>query len=266
MITLYDTRQPHPAALDAPDPGDARRPRAAQRAERDVRRGDGVLAGHQARGRSATGLRTFDTTFFQAPGPDERVRRAPVQGDPRLRPQRARGAARWPTWRSGSTSTGRRIVVLAGPGDRRDEDLRAIAARGRRALRPLHLPARRQPARPRRRDEVPRILRDGAAGATACRREQISIIPDEQEAIDAALQHGPARRPAADLRRRADALLEADHQVPSRGRARSRRRRGAPRRRPRSLSEPASKPPPLASLEGLLRDERGIRLAPEVDD
>ena len=41
--------QPHPAAVDAPGPGDARGPRAAQRAERDVRRRDGVLDGHQAR-------------------------------------------------------------------------------------------------------------------------------------------------------------------------------------------------------------------------
>ncbi len=47
------SRQPHSPAVDAPDPGDARRPRHSQRAERDVRRGDGVLAGHQARCRSA---------------------------------------------------------------------------------------------------------------------------------------------------------------------------------------------------------------------
>ena len=37
------------------------------------------------------GLRTFDTTFFQAPGPDEHLRRASVQGDPRLRAQPGRG-------------------------------------------------------------------------------------------------------------------------------------------------------------------------------
>lgn len=33
-----------------------------------------------------------------------------------------------------------------------------------------------------------------------------------------------------------------------------------------TISETSIEPPPLASLEGLLRDERGIRLAPEVDD
>ena len=37
------------------------------------------------------GLRTFDTTFFQAPGPDEHLRRASVQGDPGLRAQLGRG-------------------------------------------------------------------------------------------------------------------------------------------------------------------------------
>jgi hypothetical protein len=33
-----------------------------------------------------------------------------------------------------------------------------------------------------------------------------------------------------------------------------------------TISEASVEPPPLSSLEGLLRDERGIRLAPEVDD
>jgi cyanophycin synthetase len=35
---------------------------------------------------------------------------------------------------------------------------------------------------------------------------------------------------------------------------------------PPTISETGVEPPPLSSLEGLLRDERGIRLAPEVDD
>jgi hypothetical protein len=32
------------------------------------------------------------------------------------------------------------------------------------------------------------------------------------------------------------------------------------------LAAPPVEPAPFASLEGLLRDERGIRVAPEVDD
>jgi cyanophycin synthetase len=99
-----------------------------------------------------------------------------------------------------------------GPGDRRDEDLGGHRQRRRRPLRSLHLPPRRQPARPRS-DEVPRIQARRCAPRAS--RSAISIIPDEQEAIDAALRMGRAGRPAADLRRCAGALLEADHQVQS---------------------------------------------------
>jgi hypothetical protein len=47
------SRQPHSAAVDAPDSGDARRPRHAQRAERDVRRAMAFLAGTSSSMRSA---------------------------------------------------------------------------------------------------------------------------------------------------------------------------------------------------------------------
>ncbi len=95
-------QQPHPAGVDAPDSGDARRPRDAQRAERDVRRGDGVFARHQAR-RHPPGPAHLRLHVLPGAGPHERVRRASVQGAVRLRPQRARGRARWPTSRSGWT-------------------------------------------------------------------------------------------------------------------------------------------------------------------
>ncbi len=49
------SRRPHPAALDPSDPGDARGPGAAQRAERDVRGGDGVQHGRSSSRTSATG-------------------------------------------------------------------------------------------------------------------------------------------------------------------------------------------------------------------
>ena len=64
---------------------------------------------------------------------------------------------------------------------------------------------------------------------------------------------------------RADALLEADHQVPAGGSPEP-QRRAAPRARRRSITEPAHEEPALASLEGLIRDERGIRFAPEAED
>jgi cyanophycin synthetase len=76
---------------------------------------------------------------------------------------------------------GRRIVVVAGPGDRRDEDIRAIAAAV--AGRFDHYICRRDDSlRGRASDEVPnmlaRVLRDAGVPEAA-----IEIIPDEQEAI-----------------------------------------------------------------------------------
>jgi hypothetical protein len=86
--------------------------------------------------------------------------------------------------------TGRRIVVLAGPGDRRDEDLCAIADAV--AGRFDHYVCRRDDSlRDRAPDEVPRIQAEALA-ARGVAKSQISIIPDEQEAIDAALRMGRA--------------------------------------------------------------------------
>jgi hypothetical protein len=104
--------------------------------------------------------------------------------------------------------TGRRIVVLAGPGDRRDEDLRAIADAV--AGRFDHYICRRDDSlRERGPDEVPKLqaaqLQSRGVPAAA-----ISIIPDEQEAIDAALQMG---QPGDLLLVFADALIRSWKQV-----------------------------------------------------
>src|ERR1700679_685098 len=83
---------------------------------------------------------------------------------------------------------GRRIVVLAGPGDRRDEDLRAIAMAV--AGRFDHYICRRDDnLRNREPDEVPRIQAQ-ALRAGGVPDALISVIPDEQDAIDAALRMG----------------------------------------------------------------------------
>ena len=227
------------------------------------------------------GLRTFDTTFFQAPGPHERLQRASLQGALRLRAQRARGRGAWRTWRSASTSPGRRIVVLAGPGDRRDEDLVAIAQAV--AGRFDHYICRRDDdLRERGPDEVPRIQAAALQRRRRAVRMRSRVIPDEQEAIDAALHMGAAGGSAADLRRRAGALLEADHQVQARGAVRRTLPAGpAPRCPTRTamarITAPIAPPrggpstgrevpPPAFSLEGLIRDERGVRFAPEAED
>ena len=82
--------------------------------------------------------------------------------------------------------SGRRIVVLAGPGDRRDEDLRAIA--GVVAGKFDHYVVRRDDAlRGRDGDEVPRIIATELK-AQGVSEAAIDIIPDEQLAVDAALR------------------------------------------------------------------------------
>ena len=205
------------------------------------------------------GLRTFDTTFFQAPGPDEHLRRASVQGDPRLRPQPGRGRGDVPTWSSGSTSAGRRIVVLAAPGDRRDEDIADIGRIAAGQFDRYILPA----GRPAPRAGSPTRCR--TCCATRCSphgvpAEQILVIPDEQAAIDTALREAQPGDLLLHLRRRDHPELEAGHPVPARGARRAwssgRGRRGpSPRRRaPRRSCARTSR-------REFVRDSRGVWLA-----
>jgi cyanophycin synthetase len=158
---------------------------------------------------------------------------------------------------------GRLIVVLAGPGDRRDEDLHAIAKAV--AGRFDHYVCRRDDnLRNRDGDEVPRIMAK-ALLAEGVAKDAISIIPDEQSAIDAALKMG---EPGDLLLIFADALTRSWKQITKfrpAGAPEVPVRAAAPPP-PSLVTEAPGEQAPLASLEGLLRDERGIRLAPEVDD
>jgi cyanophycin synthetase len=133
------------------------------------------------------GLRTFDSTFYQAPG------RMNIYDEHPFKvifdyAHNAHAVAAMTDLAARLDVRGRRIVVLAGPGDRRDEDIRAIAAAV--AGRFDHYICRRDDGlRGRASDEVPRML-------AAVLRERgvpdaaIAIIPDEQEAIAAALAMG----------------------------------------------------------------------------
>src|SRR3546814_51813 len=102
--------------------------------------------------------RTFDTTFFQAPGRRNVFEEHPFRvlmdyG------HNAHAVGMMADLAQRLDVTGRRIVVLAGPGDRRDEDLLAIAAAV--AGKFDHYIARRDDAlRGRDGDEVPRIIAD----------------------------------------------------------------------------------------------------------
>src|ERR1700759_929218 len=135
------------------------------------------------------GLRTFDSTFFQAPGRLNVFNEHPFKvlfdyG------HNAHAVAVMADLAQRLDVKGRRIVVLAGPGDRRNEDLVAIpkAVAGRFD----HYICRRDDnLRNRATDEVPRI-QAAALVEAGVPKDAISVIPDEQEAIDAALKMGQA--------------------------------------------------------------------------
>jgi cyanophycin synthetase len=234
------------------------------------------------------GLRTFDSTFFQAPGRMNVFSEHPFKvlfdyG------HNAHAVGMMADLAGRLDVTGRRIVVLAGPGDRRDEDLVAIA--NAVAGRFDHYICRRDDnLRDRAPDEVPRI-QARALRAAGVPDSAVSIIPDEQEAIEAALRMGaagdlllifadalvrswkqitkfktsgdPEPRPDS----RAAAVPAPSPVAPSPAAAAGSKANGASERAHRSLSAPAAvEKAPEFNLDGLIRDERGIRVAREIDD
>ena len=213
------------------------------------------------------GLRTFDTTFYQAPG------RMNVFDEHPFKvifdyAHNAHAVAAMADLAGRLDARGRRIVVVAGPGDRRDEDIRQIA----RAVagRFDHYICRRDDGlRGRAPDEVPRMI-------AAVLREQgvpeaaIELIPDEQEAIDAALRMG---QPGDLLLIFADALTRSWKQVtkfrPDGAAAKPAAALAAAA--PRPAAEAAEEPAPARDDDALLaagfvRDERGLRFVGEAAD
>src|SRR5580693_694768 len=221
------------------------------------------------------GLRTFDSTFYQAPGRMNVFNEHPFKvlfdyG------HNAHAVAAMADLARRLDVTGRRLVVLAGPGDRRDEDLVAIAHAV--AGRFDHYICRRDDnLRERASDEVPRI-QAAALRAAGVDERAISIIPDEQEAIAAALDMG---QPGDLLLVFADALVRSWKQITKFKPAGSAALQAAVRAAARAASgdgahngadgapargpehRPAEALPAAYSLEGLIRDERGVRFAPE---
>jgi len=209
------------------------------------------------------GLRTFDTTFFQAPGRmnvfDEHPFKVLFDYG-----HNANAVMVMADLAQRLDVAGRRIVVLAGPGDRRNEDLEAIADAV--AGRFDHYICRRDDSlRGRDGDEVP-MIQSRRLRAKGVPESAISIIPDEQEAIDAALQMG---QPGDLLLIFADALVRSWKQVIKfKPEGATQKTAAKPANdAPMSLpGESASDERFLASLEGVVIDERGVHLSRESDD
>ncbi|MFA7442459.1 MAG: cyanophycin synthetase, partial [Lysobacteraceae bacterium] len=208
------------------------------------------------------GLRTFDTTFFQAPG------RMNVYNEHPFKvlfdyAHNAHAVGVMADLAQRLDVNGRRIVVLAGPGDRRDEDIRAIAEAA--AGKFDHYICRRDDGlRGRDADEVPRILAErlrelGIADSA------ISRIADEQAATDAALRMA---QPGDLVVVFADALVRSWKQIIKF------RPDGAPVAKPApaavavETADAAAMSPEVEAIawEGVVRDERGIHLSREAED
>ena len=103
---------------------------------------------------------------------------------------------------------GRRICVIAAPGDRRDEDIREVA-RAAAGLCDLYICRRDDSLRGRGPQEVPELLREGFLSA-GVPEDRIRVVPSEAEAIMAGLR---AARPGDLLLLFADDLKRTWEQV-----------------------------------------------------
>lgn len=208
------------------------------------------------------GLRTFDSTFFQAPGRMNVYHDHPFKVIVDYGHNPAAIQAVCDTIDRLEVK-GRRLVVLAAPGDRRDEDIREI---GRVAAKHFdyYVCRRDDGLRGRGSDEIPRMLRSALLEAGVS-LDQINLISEEERAVDHALR---TAKPGDLLLLFADDLQRTWKQVEEFD---SRSARPAEER---ALQNRATVDLPRAALSledapALIRDERGVRLAsrePEVAD
>ena len=203
------------------------------------------------------GLRTFDTTFFQAPG------RMNVYDDHPFKVildygHNPSAVEAMVTLVERLEPPGRRLVVVAAPGDRRDEDIREI---GRICAGHFDHSICRRDDRTRGRgpDEIPALLRD-ALLANGVPAGQVECIPEETNAIEAALRWG---QPGDVLLIFVDQITRSWKQViqfkPDAG------PRPEPSR-PAYVEAPPLAEPVLLDSDQVVRDARGVRLAREERD
>ena len=205
------------------------------------------------------GLRTFDTTFFQAPGRMNVYTDHPFKVIVDYGHNAAAIRAMCETVDRLDVK-GRRLVVLAAPGDRRDEDIREIARMA--AGHFDHYVVRRDDGlRGRASDEVPIMLRDAllAAGVPGAKIEMIS---EEARAVEHALrlsQPGDLLLMFADALQRTWKQIEEFHpDSAAKGAAAVPHMHGP-------VEIPPARDLGLDNGHALVRDERGVRLARETE-
>jgi cyanophycin synthetase len=137
-----------------------------------------------------TGLRTFDTNFFQAPGRlnifDEHPFKVILDYGHNPAAVDVMCNLVDTMVESGSLGpNGRRVCLLAAPGDRRDEDIEAMAVRAAKSF-DVFFCRRDDNLRGRGPNEVPEMLAK-VLHAKGIAEDNIHVVPDEIEATEAAL-------------------------------------------------------------------------------
>jgi cyanophycin synthetase len=210
------------------------------------------------------GLRTFDTSYFQVPGRTNVFDKLPFKVilDYGHNPAAIQVMSEMT---SRMEVSGRRVCLLAAPGDRRDEDIRNMALIAGSAFDHIIL-RRDDDLRGRGPEEVPKIMYD-ALVQSGYSPEKIQIVCDEQTAFDTALK----------FCKRGDLLLAFADKV-------SRSWKQIIYFKPEGDDVKSAPPPP--PLEGapvviprgnelssdlmggaaVIEDERGVRLAREQED
>ncbi|MGB6368568.1 MAG: cyanophycin synthetase [Thermoanaerobaculia bacterium] len=206
------------------------------------------------------GLRTFDTTYFQAPGRMNVFDEHPFKVilDYAHNPAAIQAMV---DFVEQLQPTGKRIAVLAAPGDRRDEDIRQVA---RLCAGHFDHYVCRRDDNPRGRDEreVPLMLRDELVAA-GVDDKAVTVEPHEPDAVQAALEMAAA----------GDLLLIFGDQI-------NRTWKQIIHHSPDLSVQPAvaeprpvpTRPPidtsvsQLTGAEEIITDERGVWIAREEDD
>ena len=205
------------------------------------------------------GLRTFDTTFFQAPGRmnifDEHPFRVILDfgHNPHAVEAMCSVVDQLP-------ANGRKIVVVAVPGDRRDEDVRQVAAKVAGHF-DIYICRRDDALRGREPSEIPEMLAE-ALRAEGVPEDAIQIIPSEVDAVDHSLR----------IAEQDDLLLIFGDKLQRTWEQITRFHPDTPR--PEASDEVTAPRVDLPDLpQGdmdvvgrVMRDERGVYLAPEFDD
>jgi cyanophycin synthetase len=204
------------------------------------------------------GLRTFDTSYFQAPGRmnihDEHGFKIIV--DYGHNPA-AIDAMSTLVDRLADESTGQKVVVLSVPGDRRDEDVLAVASRVATSFD--HFVVRRDDRRRGRGDdEIPQLLRQGLIDA-GVDPSRITVSVREEDAVNHALE---MCAPSDLLLIFCDQITRTWKQVIYFGTGRPETQKAPVDSAPTPVTTEAAPPPNTADWT---QDSRGVFLAAEDD-